>query len=345
MKRSPTHTKTTGIATLGSALTLGGRPGRLRPARAEDLKRATKAGFPKELIGFYRKYEPEASQEYVELEDRLYSIARTLREIRPGSCGAKLFSEGFVPFAGTRSGDFYCFDTNMTTGDDEHPVTFFDKESVQRAADSIDIWAARSEVASSLDDFLFRFANMALRKTEVTTENDAPVTLPELAVGRSGVQSLKTALRLTRQEGSIRPATAADLKRAERAGFPRELLRFYGKYEPDPRHSYVELEQRLYSIKRSLQENRECTPGVGLFPHGYIVFAGTTCGDVYCIDTNVKDKRGIHPIVLFGHGAIDESTDLKYIQRSRVEVASSLDDFLRGFASGRLVVEPHYPER
>lgn len=343
MKRSPTHTETTGIAALEVALTLAGRAGRLRPARAEDLKRATKAGFPRELIGFYRKYEPEAKEEYVELEDRLYSLSRTFREIRPGSCGGKLFSEGFIPFAGTRSGDFYCFDTNMATGDDVHPIVFFDKEAVQRAADSIDIWAARSEVALSLDDFFFRFASMALGRTESTVADQTPVTLPEPAAGKSGLQLFKAALRLTGQQEVVRPATAADLKRAERAGFPTELLRFYSKYEPDPRDGYVEFDQRLYSIKRSLQENRECVPGVGLFPHGYVVFAGTSSGDSYCVDTNVKGKRGVHPIVLFSHESIGEHTDPLDIQAKRLEVASSLDDFLRKFSSGQLVEDPQYP--
>ena len=81
---------------------------------------------------------------------------------------------------------------------------------------------------------------------------------------------------------------------------------------------------------------------MGLFPHGYIVFAGTRSGDAYCFDTNVKPVQGGHPIVLFGHERIDESTELSYIQACRLEVAVSLDDFPVRFSARQLNEEPRY---
>ena len=40
------------------------------------------------------------------------------------------------------------------------------------------------------------------------------------------IQALEDALRLTRNAGSFRPATPADIKRVEEAGFPPELIEF-----------------------------------------------------------------------------------------------------------------------
>jgi hypothetical protein len=39
---------------------------------------------------------------------------------------------------------------------------------------------------------------------------------------------------------------------------------------------------------------------------------------------------------------IGETTGVEYIRASRMEVASSFDDFLRKFASGKLTEEPYY---
>jgi hypothetical protein len=332
----------TGITALEKALKHAGGAVRLRSARLKDLKLAKKAGFPKELIEFYRKHEPD--QEYVQLDDKLYCIAGALRKNRAGTPGGTLSSEGFIAFAGTRSEDFYCIDTNVTTELGLHPIVLLDRTAAERARDLVDIWAARVEVASSLDDFLFRFAGRMLGSREIATEiSGLPADEPELKPGRSGIQMLKAALSRAGGAGRLGPAKGTDLKRAEKAGFPRELLAFYRKYEPAPEDDYIELCQRIFCIRGSLRENRECMPGVGLFPHGYVVFAGTSCGDAYCFDTNVKGKRALHPIVLFGHEVIDKSTDLEYIQASRVEVASSLDDFLRKFSLGKLAEEPRYP--
>ena len=159
------------------------------------------------------------------------------------------------------------------------------------------------------------------------------------------VQALADALARAGGAGRMRPAKAEDLELAKKAGFPRELIDFYATCEPHPDDFCIELEQRVSCIAQALSDNSDAVPGVGLFPHGYIVFATTTSGDAYCLDTNVKTKDGQHPIVLFGHEAIDEYTELPYIQASRVEVASSLDDFLLKFSAGKLSEKVHYPPR
>jgi hypothetical protein len=146
-----------------------------------------------------------------------------------------------------------------------------------------------------------------------------------------------------KRAGRIRPANANDLQRAQQAGFPPALIDFYAHCEPDPSNSCIELEQRLWCINSAIEENTDAVPGIGLFPNGYVVFASTTSGDAYCLDTNVTTEQGHHPVALFGHEVIHENSELGYIQASRVEVATSLDDFLLRFAARTLSEDVYYP--
>ncbi|MGA2577796.1 MAG: SMI1/KNR4 family protein [Bryobacteraceae bacterium] len=159
------------------------------------------------------------------------------------------------------------------------------------------------------------------------------------------IQALQDALGRVDNAGSLRPAAPEDIKRAKEAGFPQELLELYADHEPSPDKTWVQLRQRIWCIAHALVENRNAVPGLGVFPHGYVVFASNMCGDGCCIDTNVRLLDGQHPVVLFPHDSIDEHTDLAYIEASRVEVASSLDEFLLKFAAGTLIEEPYYPPR
>lgn len=135
------------------------------------------------------------------------------------------------------------------------------------------------------------------------------------------------------------PASVDDMKRAQAAGFPDELVYFYQQCHPDV---CIELKQRIWSIEDAIVENTDAIPGYVLSPYGYIAFASTLCGDAYCIDTNITDDQGHHPIVLFSHDMVDEDSTLPLIQSLRVEVASSLEDFLMKFTDGTLSEEPSY---
>ena len=142
-------------------------------------------------------------------------------------------------------------------------------------------------------------------------------------------------------KGQIRPASGADLKRAIDAGFPGELIEFYREYEPDPQKQCIKLRQRIWCINSAIEENKEAVPGVSLFPRGYVVFASNNRGDSYCLDTNVSSPDGHHPVVLFPHDAFDESAPLSEILEFRLEVASSIKDFLEKFAEGTLTEKPN----
>jgi hypothetical protein len=310
------------------------------------LKRAEQAGFPPDLIDFYRKHEPDSERGFIEFDHRIYSIQRALKENRGAPPGSELFGHGFVIFAGNASGDVFCLDTLVTTERKLHPIVRFRQEEIEQSTDILHLWERRVEVAESLDDFLVRVAEQRLgpdtsREQSERFETALAAARRALAAGRhvkrTGLQALKFVLSRV-PAGRIRPATLKDLKRAERAGFPRELVEFYRKYEPHPKDSCVQLDHRLWCIEGALRENQDSLPGnasAQAFQHGYIAFASSFSGDVYCMDTNVKTERGKRPIVMF---LFDDDWAPGYdLQAKRVEVASSLDDFLFQFAVGTLI--------
>ena len=146
--------------------------------------------------------------------------------------------------------------------------------------------------------------------------------------------------RLQQQRGpQPQPASPVDLKRAEAARFPTELLDFYRQCEPA---HCIELKQRIWSIDNAIVENTDAVPGCALSPHGFIVFASTLCGDSYCIDTNVTTPEGQHPVVLFSHEMIGEGAPLSDILSLRVEVARSFSEFLVKFTNETLSDQPSY---
>ena len=142
-------------------------------------------------------------------------------------------------------------------------------------------------------------------------------------------------------EGKFRPASAEKLKQAIEFGIPDELIDFYRNYEPAPEIGCVELHQRIWNIDNVILENTDAVPGCSLFPHGYIVFASNLFGDAYCMDKNVQTD-GHHPIVLFPHDAINEETTIEEFIPYRLQVADSLQEFLKKFAEGTLEDEPFY---
>jgi hypothetical protein len=153
------------------------------------------------------------------------------------------------------------------------------------------------------------------------------------------VQALRAKLK-ERGQPDLKPASAKDLKDANVARFPEELVDFYRHWEPAK--GCVELKQRIWSIKNAIVENADAVPGCALAPHGFIVFASTMCGDSYCIDTNVRGSDGHHPVVLFSHEVIEEDMPRADIMPYRKEVASSLKDFLSQFTNETLSEKPSY---
>ena len=141
--------------------------------------------------------------------------------------------------------------------------------------------------------------------------------------------------------GSLEPASADDLERAKAFGFPRVLLDFYGEGAPNAGSGVVQLDQRIWSVRNAIIENRDYVPGAYLFPLGYTVFANTIFGDAYCIDTVHADADDC-PVVLFPHDVIEENCSLDDVEQYRLAVARNLEDFLRQFALRTLIQKPKY---
>ena len=102
-------------------------------------------------------------------------------------------------------------------------------------------------------------------------------------------------------------------------------------------------ERLIFCIATALEETFYEPPGMALFPLGYVTFAGNGSGDAYCMDTNVTTAVGLHPINLFALETMHEDTDVSYIEKSRLDVALSLEDFLTKFTTGVLIDMPLYP--
>jgi len=168
------------------------------------------------------------------------------------------------------------------------------------------------------------------------------------------IQSLQQALKQAGEQ-QLRPARARSLELAVQSGLPAELIEFYRENEPQS-DDFIgcvglgsdqpdEPERILFTLARTLEDTFYEPPGSALFPLGYVTFAGTGSGDVYCLDTNVTTSSGGHPVTLFALETIHEDTDPGYIHESRLVVADSLEDFLVKFVDGSLEDMPLYPER
>lgn len=144
------------------------------------------------------------------------------------------------------------------------------------------------------------------------------------------------------QGGSLKPASKDELELAVRAGFPTVLIDFYREYAPDPKNSCIQLEQRIWSVKCALEENKDYLPGAYLFRLGYVVFASNKSGDAYCLDTVHVSSDGRFPIALFPHEVIEEGASLEDVEPYRLTVAEDLEDFIRRFASRSLIQKPKY---
>lgn len=148
--------------------------------------------------------------------------------------------------------------------------------------------------------------------------------------------------------GRLVPATEEDLEKARQFGFPNVLLDFYREHAPDAADGRVELTsrppsgQRIWSVQNAITENRDYVPGSELFPLGYVVFASNLFGDAYCIDTVHPTQAGDLPVVLFPHDQFAEGASLENAERYRLQVAPSLEEFLRQFARRTLIETPKY---
>jgi hypothetical protein len=142
--------------------------------------------------------------------------------------------------------------------------------------------------------------------------------------------------------GRLPPAIPEDLDAALLFGFPKVLIDFYGEGAPIDSSGMAELDQRIWSVQNAITENRDYVPGAYLFPLGYVVFASNKYGDSYCLDTVHDGPSGHNQVVLFPHDGIEDGASLDRVERYRLIVAESLEEFLKKFMERTLVESPRY---
>jgi hypothetical protein len=127
-----------------------------RPAASSALEQLRAIGMPEDALAFYANSEPARWAEINRV--RLSPIRDVLQENKDYVPGYHLHPLGYVVFASTIYGDAYCFDTSQAPANGTAPVVLMahDLEWDEYSQEQIRKLAKR--VASSLDDFLQKFA-------------------------------------------------------------------------------------------------------------------------------------------------------------------------------------------
>jgi hypothetical protein len=141
----------------------------------------------------------------------------------------------------------------------------------------------------------------------------------------------------------FRPATAGKMDKLRALGLPEDALTFYRDSEPARTAEIAKV--RLRTIEDIVDENRDYVPGAYTQPCGYVVFATTIYGDVFCFDIRALSDRTA-PIVLIAHDLEPESEEMKREDLTKLAkpVAASFAEFLQKFVAETLDIKPLYPE-
>ena len=140
----------------------------------------------------------------------------------------------------------------------------------------------------------------------------------------------------------FRPIEGATLEQLRLLGVPEDALTFYRDSEPVDVAEIGKV--RICSGSQIFAENRDYVPGLYARPCGYVVFATTVYGDAFCFDTRSETHPASCPVVLIAHDLEPENDTMKredLAQLAKV-VAPSFEEFLKGYASEALDIEPLY---
>jgi hypothetical protein len=140
----------------------------------------------------------------------------------------------------------------------------------------------------------------------------------------------------------FRPAASAALEQLRAIGAPEDALEFYRDSAPTKCSEIDDI--RLWPIVDVLEENKDYVPGCFIQPHGYVVFATTIFGDVFCFDTNATPSRVTAPIVLIAHDLNWDEMKREDIAKLTKPISAGFGEFLQKFVSETLDIDPLYPE-
>jgi hypothetical protein len=133
------------------------------------------------------------------------------------------------------------------------------------------------------------------------------------------------------------PANNENLKLLEDMGYPRILIEFYKRYEPDKSFNYGNV--TLYDAKSIKEENSKYVPAVYIFPLGFLAFAANKYGDLYCFKRITPTDTEPH-VFLVSHDEIhDEVSSCAEIFKKSKKVARGFEDFFQKLVNGSLLIE------
>lgn len=131
-----------------------------------------------------------------------------------------------------------------------------------------------------------------------------------------------------------------ELRKLKSLGLPKAIIAFFRKYQPT---QCVEGQVRLWPIAEIVAENREFVPGYYVSKLGYVVFATSLYGDVYCFDLTTKSTDE-PPVVLISHDEIYEETSTSEVAALAKPIAKDLLSFLQAFVRQEVDTECLYSE-
>ncbi len=135
------------------------------------------------------------------------------------------------------------------------------------------------------------------------------------------------------------PCPPDRLDRLVELGMPPEAIQMYRDCSL---RRQVNGQVVLLAASSLLAETKESYPGISVYPHGYVAFARTDCGDIYAFDANSVDAEGRAAIVIFPGDFYDDPITADRADMISKRVAGSLMEFLEKYADNKVDETPKH---
>jgi hypothetical protein len=130
------------------------------------------------------------------------------------------------------------------------------------------------------------------------------------------------------------PASANDVARLRKVGWPEKLVAFYAAHEPHPRRGAGAL--RLMPVRRIFESIEHLDPAAALAPLGYAPLASNEFGDMYVYDLKKVGPAGYPEVVFADHERFCGEVCEEDARVDLTPVARHLPEFLAMAAAGEL---------
>ena len=141
-----------------------------KPADPKDLEKLAQYNLPKDIIDFYRHFEPHDHEDGGPV--RLLKIKGIIEENTDYIPGCQISKLGFIVFATTLCGNAICFNLNKTINNEitiahvGHGEDYSDW-TPENVLDEEDSWSHNKTICQSFYEFLTYFANCEDEKLDL----------------------------------------------------------------------------------------------------------------------------------------------------------------------------------